>query len=48
MMARIAPAGMIFVPSRGGRSHSPAEWTAPADLERGANVLLYSILELAQ
>jgi N-carbamoyl-L-amino-acid hydrolase len=48
MMARIAPAGMIFVPSRGGRSHSPAEWTAPADLERGANVLLHTLLELAR
>lgn len=48
MMARTAPAGMIFVPSRGGRSHSPAEWTAPADIERGANVLLHTLLELAQ
>lgn len=48
MMARIAPAGMIFVPSRGGRSHSPAEWTAPADIERGANVLLHTLLELAR
>jgi N-carbamoyl-L-amino-acid hydrolase len=48
MMARIAPAGMIFVPSRGGRSHSPAEWTAPADIERGAQVLLRTLLELAR
>lgn len=47
MLARKAPAGMIFVPSRGGRSHSPSEWTAPADIERGANVLLHTILELA-
>jgi acetylornithine deacetylase/succinyl-diaminopimelate desuccinylase-like protein len=39
---------MIFVPSRGGRSHSPAEWTAPADIERGANVLLQSLIELAR
>jgi N-carbamoyl-L-amino-acid hydrolase len=48
MMARVAPAGMIFVPSRGGRSHSPAEWTAPADIERGANVLLHTLMELAR
>jgi len=48
MLARIAPAGMIFVPSRGGRSHSPAEWTAPADIERGANVLLQTLTELAR
>ena len=26
-VARIAPAGMLFVPSRGGRSHCPEEWT---------------------
>lgn len=48
MMARIAPSGMIFVPSRGGRSHSPAEWTAPADIERGAHILLHTLLELAR
>lgn len=48
MIASIAPAGMIFVPSRGGRSHSAAEWTAPADIERGANVLLHTLLRLAQ
>lgn len=48
MIASIAPAGMIFVPSRGGRSHSPAEWTSPADIERGANVLLHTLVRLAQ
>ncbi len=48
MIARVAPAGMIFVPSRGGRSHSPAEWTSPADIARGANVLLHTMLELAR
>lgn len=48
MITRIAPSGMIFVPSRSGRSHSPAEWTSPADLERGANVLLHTLLELAR
>jgi N-carbamoyl-L-amino-acid hydrolase len=47
-IAAIAPAGMIFVPSRGGRSHSPAEWTSPADIERGANVLLQTLLRLAR
>ncbi len=48
MMANVAPAGMIFVPSRMGRSHSPAEWTAPADLVRGTDVLLHTIMELAR
>ena len=40
MMARITPSAMIFVPSRGGISHNPAEFTAEADLIAGANVLL--------
>lgn len=39
MIARIAPAAMIFVPSRGGISHNPAEFTDPAALVAGANVL---------
>jgi N-carbamoyl-L-amino-acid hydrolase len=40
MIARIAPTAMIFVPSRGGISHNPAEFTSEADLVAGANVLL--------
>ncbi|MGZ9719354.1 Zn-dependent hydrolase [Rhizobium miluonense] len=40
MIVRIAPAAMIFVPSKGGISHNPAEYTADADLIAGANVLL--------
>ncbi|HEX3424688.1 MAG TPA: Zn-dependent hydrolase [Acidimicrobiales bacterium] len=47
MLARMCPAGMIFVPSVGGISHNPAEYTAPEDLEKGANVLLHVALELA-
>jgi beta-ureidopropionase / N-carbamoyl-L-amino-acid hydrolase len=46
-MAAIAPAGMIFVPSRGGRSHSPAEHTDWEDIENGANVLLATLTDLA-
>ena len=38
-LARIAPMGMIFVPSRAGVSHSPREYTSPADVANGANVL---------
>ena len=40
MIARIAPAAMIFVPSRGGISHNPAEHTDESDLVAGANILL--------
>lgn len=40
MMARIAPTAMVFVPSRGGVSHSPREFTPEPDLVTGANILL--------
>ncbi|MFS4493038.1 Zn-dependent hydrolase [Maribacter sp. 2308TA10-17] len=45
-MALIAPTGMIFVPSKGGISHSPKEFTSAADMANGANVLLHTILAL--
>jgi len=48
MLARVCPTGMIFVPSANGLSHNIAEFTATEDLERGANVLLAMILELAK
>jgi N-carbamoyl-L-amino-acid hydrolase len=45
-MARLGPVGMIFVPSVGGISHSPKEFTRPEDIENGANVLLQALLDL--
>lgn len=45
-VAHFAPIGMIFVPSRGGISHSPREFTAPEDVARGAEVLYRTILLL--
>lgn len=45
-MARLGPAGMIFVPSAGGISHSPEEFSRPADIVNGANVLLLTLLKL--
>lgn len=45
-MATIVPTGMIFVPSRGGISHSPKEFTSAKDMANGANVLLHTILAL--
>jgi N-carbamoyl-L-amino-acid hydrolase len=45
-VAQIAPVGMIFVPSVGGISHSPKEFTRPKDVENGANVLLQTLLKL--
>jgi len=48
IMASITKAGMIFVPSVDGKSHSPAEWTQWEDIERGANVLLNTLYRLAK
>lgn len=47
MIARIAPAAMIFVPSRAGISHNPREYTDPANLVAGANFLLRVVTGLA-
>lgn len=43
----ICPAGMIFVPSVEGASHSPREFTKWEDCVNGANVLLQAVLRLA-
>ncbi len=42
------PSGMIFIPSIGGVGHQPNEFTPWEDVERGANVLLQTILGLAR
>jgi N-carbamoyl-L-amino-acid hydrolase len=41
------PAAMIFVPSTGGLSHCPDEYTSLDDCRNGADVLLHTVLELA-
>jgi len=46
MIATIAPSAMIFVPSIGGISHNPKEFTRDADLVAGANILLDVVREL--
>ena len=46
-MTEIAQAGMIFVPSVGGVSHAPDEWTHWHDVEIGSNLLLQAALELS-
>lgn len=45
-MARLAPVGMIFIPSIGGISHSPKEFSRPQDIENGANVLLSTVMRI--
>src|SRR5262245_55284557 len=44
-ISRLGPVGMIFIPSIGGISHSPKEYSTPADIENGANVLLLTVLK---
>lgn len=44
MLARVCPTAMIFTPSVNGLSHNIAEYTEPADIEAGANVLLHVLL----
>jgi N-carbamoyl-L-amino-acid hydrolase len=43
-MARLGPMGMVFVPSRAGRSHCPEEWTDLEDIGLGIAVLAEAIV----
>lgn len=47
-IATIAPTGMIFIPCKDGISHSEEEFASEKDIEKGANVLLNTVLNLAQ
>ena len=47
MLARVCPTSMIFVQSVNGLSHNIAEYTKPADITAGANVLLQVMLACA-
>ncbi|MBI2955939.1 MAG: Zn-dependent hydrolase [Acidobacteria bacterium] len=45
-MARLCPVGMIFVPSRGGISHAPEEFTRPEEVACGCEALYRTLLRL--
>ncbi|MBB6676997.1 allantoate deiminase [Cohnella lubricantis] len=47
LLAAACPAAMVFVPSRGGISHSPSEYTDPAMLADGVAMLVSMLYELA-
>lgn len=47
IMAGKTQAGLIFIPSKDGCSHSPHEWSEWEDIENGANVLLNTLYQLA-
>ena len=46
-MARLAPAGMIFIPCKDGISHNEIESAMPEHISAGCNVLLHAMLERA-
>lgn len=45
IMAAITDVGLVFVPSKDGRSHCPEEWTDYEDLQRGIEVIYNTILD---
>jgi acetylornithine deacetylase/succinyl-diaminopimelate desuccinylase-like protein len=45
-VAKVAPAGMIFVPSRQGVSHAPEEWSSVEDIARGVEVMTAALRAL--
>jgi hydantoinase/carbamoylase family amidase len=47
ILSRMTPCGMIFIPSVGGVSHHPSEYSAWDDVVAGANVLLRTVMRLA-
>jgi len=46
-MSRIAPAGMLFIPCRGGVSHRPDEYASPEAIAQGTLVLAEALARLA-
>lgn len=46
-MSGLAEMGLILVRSREGLSHHPLEWSSPEDCQAGANVLLHTLIKLA-
>lgn len=48
MMAEITKVGLVFVPSKDGRSHCPEEWTEYKDLQKGIELVYHTILDVAE
>ena len=46
-LSSITPTGMIFIPCRDGLSHNELEYAEPEHLVAGGNVLLHTLLDLA-
>jgi ureidoglycolate amidohydrolase len=46
-MAQLCPTSMIFIPSRGGVSHRPDEYSSPEQIKNGALVLAHTLARLS-
>jgi len=45
-VAKIAPAAMLFIPCRDGKSHSPEEWAEPDAIATGAAIIAEAVLRV--
>lgn len=45
-MGKLGPIGLVFIPSKDGISHNPKEYSSPAEMAKGANVMLQTLLLL--
>lgn len=45
-MGKLGPIGLVFIPSKDGISHNPKEYSSPAEMANGANVMLHTVLML--
>lgn len=48
IMAAITDVGLIFVPSKDGRSHTPEEWTDYEDLQKGIELVYHTVLKVGE
>ncbi|RAK07899.1 allantoate deiminase [Halanaerobium saccharolyticum] len=48
IMAAITDVGLIFVPSKNGRSHTPEEWTDYEDLQKGIELVYHTVLKVGE
>lgn len=46
-LTSLCPIGMLFIRSKDGISHNPAEWSSKEDCTDGANVLYHTVLQLS-
>lgn len=48
MFAGITRVGLVFVPSKDGLSHHPDEWTDYAQIQKGIDVVFYTVKEITE